>query len=121
LTKTTSREWNKAPVHKFARAGVVHRSPAPPPATSLGETNRAKLSVRTARAELSYLQLIEFAVVSAFRKAGVPLSDIYDAREYVRVELKSEYPFAEYRFKSDGRHILMDYDQLTQRRERKIY
>ena len=76
--------------------------------------------MRTARAELSYLQLIEFAVVSAFRKAGC-LYQIFMTREYVRVELKSEYPFAEYRFKSDGRHILMDYDQLTQRRERKIY
>jgi hypothetical protein len=76
------------------------------------KTNRAKLSARAARAELSYLQLIEVAVLSAFRKAEVPLSDICDAREYVRVELKSEYPFAEYRFKSDRRHILMDYDQF---------
>jgi uncharacterized protein (DUF433 family) len=79
---------------------------------SSNKTNRAKLSHRIARAELSYMQLIEVAVVAAFRKAGVPLKRIYEAREYVRGQLKSEYPFAQHRFKSDGRHILMDYDQF---------
>jgi uncharacterized protein (DUF433 family) len=76
------------------------------------KSNRAKLSSKAARAELSYLQLIEVAVVSAFRKAGVPLKHIYEAREYVKGQLHSEYPFAEYKFKSDGRHLLMDYEQF---------
>jgi uncharacterized protein (DUF433 family) len=76
------------------------------------KTNRSKLSARAVRAELSYMQLIEVAVVSSFRKAGVTLSRIYEAREYIKSQLRSEYPFAQYKFKSDGKHILMDYEQF---------
>ena len=54
------------------------------------------------------MQLIEVAVVAAFRKAGVPLKRIRAAREYAAHTLKSEHPFAEYKFKEEGKHLWLD-------------
>lgn len=62
---------------------------------------------------LSYLQLIEVGVVAAMRKSGVRLPKIRQARDYLSREFGSEYPFAQYRFKTDGKDILMDYDQIA--------
>lgn len=73
---------------------------------------RPTLSLKERRAALSYMQLIEVAVVAAFRKAGISLKRIRDAREYVRKQLDTEYPFAEYRFKTEGRHLLIDYQEV---------
>ena len=70
------------------------------------------LAVRDRRIALSYMQLIEVAVVAALRKEGVPLRRIRDAREYVVQTLKSEFPFAEYRFKTDGQRLFMDFAEI---------
>jgi uncharacterized protein (DUF433 family) len=67
------------------------------------------LSQKEKRAALSYLQLIEVAVVAAFRKAGVKLPDIKAAREYVQTTLKIEYPFAQRRFKTEGKSLWLSY------------
>jgi uncharacterized protein (DUF433 family) len=72
----------------------------------------ALLRQRDKRAALSYLQLIEVAVVAAFRKAGVPMKRIRAARAYAARELKSEFPFAEYRFKENGKHLFLDSGQV---------
>jgi uncharacterized protein (DUF433 family) len=71
------------------------------------------LAERKERAALSYMQLIEVAVVAAFRKAGVPLKRIRAAREYAANILKSEYPFAEYRFKEEAKHLWLDSGQIN--------
>ncbi len=63
---------------------------------------------REARSALSYYQLIEVAVVAAFRKAGVSMKRIRAAREYAANELKAEYPFAEYSFKENAKHLYLD-------------
>lgn len=73
---------------------------------------RGTLSSKDKGGALSYLQLIEVAVVSRFRKAGVSLQKIRAAREYVSKQLKAEHPFAEYRFKTDGRDLWMDFAQF---------
>jgi uncharacterized protein (DUF433 family) len=72
----------------------------------------AMLSKREDRAALTYFQLIEVAVVAAFRKAGVSLPRIRAAREYVATTLKSEHPFAEYRFKEEAKHLWLDSEQV---------
>ena len=59
------------------------------------------------------MQLIEVAVVAALRKEGVSLKRITDTREYVARTLKSEFPFAEYRFKTDGRRLFMDFAEIV--------
>lgn len=61
------------------------------------------------RRPLSYMELIEVAFVAFFRSLGVPLQRIRRARDYVAQNLNAEYPFAEYRFKSEGAHLLMDF------------
>jgi uncharacterized protein (DUF433 family) len=76
------------------------------------EGNKVLLSQKEQRAALSYLQLIEVAVVAAFRKAGVKLPEIRAARDYVQITLKSEYPFAQYRFKTEGKSLWLDYQQV---------
>ena len=60
------------------------------------------------RVPLSYLQLIELAVVSVFRQLKVPLRNIAEARTYLAQVFACEYPFAEYHFKTDGFHLLME-------------
>lgn len=64
-------------------------------------------------ASLSYLQLVELAFVAQLRKAGVKLPVIKDAREYVQLQLGSEFPFAQYAFKTDGKDILMKYNNFV--------
>lgn len=66
------------------------------------------LSPREAGKGLSYLQLIELAVVAAARRAGVGLAAIRETREYMSREFNAEFPFAEYRFKTDGRNLWLD-------------
>jgi uncharacterized protein (DUF433 family) len=73
----------------------------------------AAISQRGEREGLSYLQLIEVGVVAAMRKSGVTLKKIREAREYLRKEFENEYPFAHYRFKTDGKVLVMDYDQIV--------
>ena len=61
---------------------------------------------------LSYAQLIELGVVAAMRKEGVKLRAIRDARAYLAHEFNSQFPFAEYRFKTDGKQLVLDSETL---------
>lgn len=64
------------------------------------------------QAALSYMQLIEVAVVAAFRKAGVPLRNIKATRDYAKNILKREYPFATYKFSVDAKHLYLNSNQV---------
>jgi uncharacterized protein (DUF433 family) len=75
------------------------------------------LAPREQRVALSYMQLIEVAIVAALRNSGVTLRRIRDAREYVQQTLKSEFPFAEYRFKTDGQRLFMDFAEIVGKRK----
>ena len=57
---------------------------------------------------MSYYQLIEVAFVATFRKLGVPLRRIRDARDYAAQVLESEYPFAEHSWLTEGHHVLLE-------------
>lgn len=74
--------------------------------------DRKTLSSKEGKAALSYMQLIEVAVVSAFRKGGLGLKNIRETREYVAKQFQSEFPFAQYRFKADGKRLVMDFQQV---------
>jgi hypothetical protein len=78
------------------------------------------LSPKEKRAALSYVQLIEVAVVAAFRRTGISLPRIRDAREYISKQLHVDYPFARYQFKTDGKHLLLSYQQVRRCPERWI-
>lgn len=66
------------------------------------------LSKKQDRERLSYLQLIELAVVAAFRQARIPLPSIRAARDYMKDELKSQHPFAEFEFKRFGKSLFTE-------------
>jgi uncharacterized protein (DUF433 family) len=82
------------------------------------EGGRKTLSAREKRSSLSYMQLIEVAVVAAFRKAGISLKRVQAAREFLAKRLQSEYPFAEYSFKTDGKSLFIDYEQIEGKKGR---
>ena len=63
---------------------------------------------RSKRDGLSYLELVEVAFVATFRGLGVSLQRIRKARDYAAQVLKSEYPFAEYSWLTEGQHVLLD-------------
>ena len=77
---------------------------------TLGRRVGPTLSGREPREGLSYLQLVELAIVAAFRQANFSLQTIREARDYVAKEFGSEFPFAEYRFKRAGTRLLMDFE-----------
>lgn len=83
------------------------------------ETAGSALSARDKGAGLSYLQLVEVAFVAALRKLGVKLNDIRNAHEYMAQKLNSEFPFAQHRFKTDGRDILMELPQFVPKTSKK--
>jgi len=76
--------------------------------TAWHKIEQRMLSEKEKRARLSYLQLIELAVVAAFRKAKFPLSEIRAAREYLQKNFNSSYPFAEFKFKRYGRSLFTE-------------
>ena len=63
---------------------------------------------RVPRRPLSYLELVEAAFVATMRHLGVKLKAIRKAHEYVAQVYNVEYPFAEFRFKTEGMHLLLD-------------
>ena len=72
---------------------------------------RRVLSEKGDGQRLSYLQLIELAVVAGFRKAKIPLPEIRAAREYVKHSLESQHPFAEYQFKRYGKSLFTEFEE----------
>lgn len=72
-----------------------------------GADRGAVLRDKARGVRLSYLQLIEVAVVATFRELGVPLGVIRRARDYASESLGAQYPFAEHRFLTDGQHLMM--------------
>ena len=56
---------------------------------------------------LSYLELVEAAFATHFRKMGVPFDTIRNARLYAAHHFHSDYPFAELQFKTDGYRVLI--------------
>ena len=60
------------------------------------------------RKHLSYLQLVEVAFVATFRTLGVSLQRIRKARTYAAQVLNAEYPFAEYKWLTEGHHAMLN-------------
>lgn len=87
----------------------------PPALVSLWRKGR--LSPAQREAPLSYLQLVEFAMVAAIRREGISLQRIRKVRELLRQRLGCELPFATWRFFDEGKHILMEHcDELPELR-----
>lgn len=71
---------------------------------------RRTLSAKEQGVGLSFLQLIELAIVADMRSNGVKLKEIERARSYFIKTTGLEYPFAQLKFKNDGADILADFE-----------
>jgi uncharacterized protein (DUF433 family) len=79
-----------------------------------------RLPVKDVGAELSYVQLIEVAVVAACRRAGLKMNAIRETRDYMRQKLGVPHPFATKRFKTDGRNLVFDLAQIAPGEKEKL-
>lgn len=114
MSERTDEPWRRRlylPAYQIGEA-ARYAQIAPQTVAQWHKIETAMLTQREKRAALTYYQLIEVAVVAAFRKAGVTLKNIRAAREYAAHYLKSEHPFAEYRFKEQGKHLWLDSTQI---------
>jgi len=91
-------------VGEAARYTHVH----PKTVTAWHKLEQQLLSAKEKGERLSYLQLIELAVVAAFRKGGMQLPEIRAAREYIQKSFGSKYPFAEFKFKRYGKSLFTE-------------
>jgi DNA-binding transcriptional MerR regulator len=85
--------------------------------TAWHKIDKRVLPEKRSRERLSYLQLIELAVVAAFRKAKFQLGEIRAARNYVKQTLKSDHPFAEFEFKRYGKSLFTEYEEASGHRK----
>lgn len=74
------------------------------------EGRRSMLKEKEKKVSLSFLQLIELAVVAEMRRAGLKVSEIARARDWFMRSTGLQHPFAQLRFKTDGAEILQDDD-----------
>jgi uncharacterized protein (DUF433 family) len=114
VSERTDQPWLRRlylPSYQIAEA-AKYAGIAPQTVAAWHKIEQQLLSAREEKASLSYMQLIEVAVVAAFRKMGVPLKNIRATREYARHYIKSEYPFATFRFKEEAKHLYLDSYEL---------
>lgn len=110
-----------APAHEFwkQRLGVPNYrvSEAAEYAHISGQTIRnwqklgnrpSPLGSREPGKALSYLQLIELAVVASCRKAGMTLPKIRASREFLAEEFGDPHPFATQKLLTDGVDLMME-------------
>lgn len=79
--------------------------------------NNPILTLKEQGKPLSYMQLIEVAFVAFFRRLGISMQRIRKSKDYIAQNFAAEYPFVQYRFKTEGHHILMEYLKLEPSRE----
>ena len=112
-TKTEIAPWRRRlylPAYRVGEAGryaEVHAQTVS--RWHLGNArSTAALPGRGRGQDLSYYQLVEVAFAATFRKLGVSLQRIRKARDYAAQVLKSEYPFAEHSWFTEGHHVLLE-------------
>ena len=107
------------PAYRIAAAAkYAEISPQTVSSWHRGPRGAAGLPERTPREALSYLQLIEVAVVAAFRRKGVSLNKIRKARKYAAQMFEKEFPFAELEFRRAGRELLLELGDVLPGREK---
>jgi uncharacterized protein (DUF433 family) len=118
-----SNAWRRRlylPAYTIAEAARYADSP---PSTISSWFNRDSsfgpaLAGREKATPLSYLQLVEVAFVVTARKLGISLGEIRTTRNFYRQRFNTEYPFATYRFQTEGLYLLLDLQQIMPSEER---
>ena len=109
-------EWRISPIYSIAQAaGLADVAPATVRNWLFGynQPGHRMRPVFDDRDEndryLSFLEVAEIVVASGFRRRGVTLERVRRARYYASETLKVEYPFATVEFKTDGLHIIKEF------------
>jgi uncharacterized protein (DUF433 family) len=79
--------------------------------TPSGARSLRVLGERRKGVALSYLQLIEVAMVATLRSMGVSLKRLRVARDFLATRFQAEYPFAQLKLKTDGAHVMKDLEE----------
>jgi uncharacterized protein (DUF433 family) len=114
VSQRTDQPWLRRlflPSYQVAEA-AKYAGIAPQTVAAWHKLEQHLLSQRDDKAALSYLQLIEVAVVAAFRRMGVPMKNIRATREYAANNLKCEFPFATFKFKENAKRLFLDSHDL---------
>ena len=85
--------------------------------TSLGPA----LAGRQKGRPLSYLQLVEVAFVATARQLSISMREIRNTRNYFRQQFQVEFPFATYRFQTEGHLLLVDFMEVEPNAERERF
>ncbi len=104
------RERLNVPMYRVGEA-AIYAKVAPQTVASWHKRDndfRPLLSKRERREGLTYLQLIETAVVATLRQTGMKLKDIARAHAYLISRSGYQFPFAQAKFKTDGVDILLE-------------
>ena len=116
MTKQTSEFWKERltiPAYRVGEAASYAKI-SPQTVTAWHKikdrSKRRPLSTKPKGAGLSFLQLIELAVVSEMTRAGVKLAEVDRARKYFKETTGLEFPFAQLKFKTDGADILAEFE-----------
>lgn len=67
--------------------------------------------VEEEKVAVSFLQLVEIRVVSRFRSKKVTLERLRRAHKFARERFGIEYPFARFSLKTDGIHVLRQFEE----------
>ncbi|HEY7243161.1 MAG TPA: DUF433 domain-containing protein [Xanthobacteraceae bacterium] len=114
MSERLDQPWRRRlflPAYQIGEAAHYARI-APQTVAAWHKIEAQLLKEREQRSALNYFQLIEVAVVAAFRKAGVSMKRIRATRGWAAHELRSEFPFAEYSFKENAKHLYLDSQQI---------
>lgn len=95
------------PAYRVGEA-ATYAKVAPQTVTAWHKRKTQLLSEKQSHKGISFLQLIELAVVADMRALGVKLCEIELARSFFRKETGLEFPFAQLRFKTDGADVFSD-------------
>lgn len=114
VSERTDQPWLRRlylPSYQIAEA-ANYADIAPQTVAAWHKVEKEFLSRKDEKEALSYMQLIEVAVVASFRKMGVQLKNIRATRDYAKHTLRTEYPFATFKFKENAKHLYLDSNQL---------
>lgn len=70
-----------------------------------------KKRAREVKFQISFLELMEIVVVGRFRHRTVKLERLRRAHKYARDEFHVDYPFAYFKLKTDGAHVLRAFEE----------
>ena len=114
-------EWRTGPMYTFTEAAHLadvspatvrrwmygYTSPTGRMRPVFGTQNR----IKEQGAAVSFLQLAEVAVVGRFRRRNVTLERLRRAHSFAHEHFRLEYPFASLRLKTDGVHVLHQFEE----------